>query len=107
MITDTTTQLDDMMLRMRALSEKLDAPTDGVRPADASGFGEFLTQSLAAVNERQQVSGEMAKSFTLGEDVSVAEVMVAAQQASLSFEAMNQVRGRLISAYREIMSMQL
>jgi flagellar hook-basal body complex protein FliE len=48
----------------------------------------------------------MIRSFELGTgEASVAEVMVAMQKASLSFEAVTQVRNRLVEAYRDIMNM--
>jgi flagellar hook-basal body complex protein FliE len=39
--------------------------------------------------------------------VSLAEVMVASQKASLQFQAMTEVRNKLLTAYQEIMSMQV
>ncbi len=38
-------------------------------------------------------------------NVSLAEVMIARQKASIAFEATVQVRNRLIKAYEEVMSM--
>ncbi|MEE4302082.1 MAG: flagellar hook-basal body complex protein FliE [Pseudomonadales bacterium] len=100
--------INDVLARMRALSAELDAPAaDAGAARETSGFSELLQRSLSEVNAAQQHSGDMARAFTLGEEANVAEVMVAAQQASLSFEAMNQVRSRLVTAYREIMNMQI
>ena len=108
MISGNGAPIDDVLARMRALSAEFDTSgaqrTDG--PAE-SGFSDLLAQSLKDVNAAQQHSGEMARAFTLGEETNVAEVMIAAQQASVSFEAMNQVRSRLVTAYREIMNMQI
>jgi flagellar hook-basal body complex protein FliE len=39
--------------------------------------------------------------------VSLAEVMVASQKAGLQFQAMTEVRNKLLTAYQEIMSMQV
>ena len=50
----------------------------------------------------------MKTAFEIGDDsVSMPEVMVAVQKASISFEAVTQVRNRLLSAYQEIMNMQV
>lgn len=108
MIGSTPGAVDEVLARMRALSAELDGPApQRSAEADGAGFGDLLERSLAEVNATQQRSGDLARAFTLGEETNVAEVMVAAQQASLSFEAMNQVRSRLVSAYREIMNMQI
>jgi flagellar hook-basal body complex protein FliE len=37
--------------------------------------------------------------------VDITQVMIQMQKASVSFEAMNQVRNRLVSAYQDIMNM--
>ena len=40
-------------------------------------------------------------------DVNLVDVMIGLQKASLSFQAMTQVRNRLVSAYQDVMNMQL
>ena len=50
----------------------------------------------------------MATAFEAGSpDVNLPEMMVAMQKASLSFQAMTQVRNKLLSAYQEVMNMQV
>jgi flagellar hook-basal body complex protein FliE len=39
--------------------------------------------------------------------VNLSDVMIAVQKASISFQAAVQVRNRLVSAYHEIMNMQV
>ncbi len=39
------------------------------------------------------------------QDVSLAEVMIASQKASVSFQAMLQVRNKLVDAYKDVMNM--
>jgi flagellar hook-basal body complex protein FliE len=41
------------------------------------------------------------------ESVDLGDVMVAMQKASLSFEATVQVRNKVLSAYQEVMNMQV
>jgi len=41
------------------------------------------------------------------ENTDLAQVMVSMQKASLSFEAVTQVRNKLLSAYQEVMNMQV
>ena len=74
--------------------------------ADGSQFATLLANSIDKVNENQQAATALAEAFERGaDDVTLAEVMIAMQKASLSFQAMTEVRNRLVSAYQEIMNM--
>ena len=71
-----------------------------------SEFSELMAQAVEKVNEAQHSAAGMAKAFEMGEtDATLAEVMIALQKASLSFQAMTEVRNRLVTAYQEIMNM--
>ncbi len=71
-------------------------------------FAAMLKQSLDAVNETQQSAGQMAARIDSGDpQVNLEEVMMAKQKASVSFQAMLQVRNKLVSAYQEVMAMQI
>ncbi|WP_298399133.1 flagellar hook-basal body complex protein FliE [Sphingobium sp.] len=76
--------------------------TQGVQPG---GFTDALNSALQQVNGLQNQAGEAAASFERGETTDIAAVMLAKQQASVSFEATLQVRNKLLSAYKDIMSM--
>ena len=47
----------------------------------------------------------MTEAYERGETTDIAAVMLSRQQASLGFEATLQVRNRLLTAYKDIMSM--
>jgi flagellar hook-basal body complex protein FliE len=94
----------------RLLSEMRQlAATAESRPEQAtgtSGFADLLKASIEAVNDTQNTASEMAAAFERGESsVALPEVMVALQKASLSFQAMTEVRNRLVTAYQEVMNM--
>ncbi|NWK97103.1 flagellar hook-basal body complex protein FliE [Sphingobium lactosutens] len=76
--------------------------TQGTAPG---GFTDALNSALQQVNGLQNKAGEAAASFERGETTDIAGVMLAKQQASVSFEATLQVRNKLLSAYKDIMSM--
>ncbi|HAF41840.1 MAG TPA: flagellar hook-basal body complex protein FliE [Sphingobium sp.] len=78
------------------------AGTQGTAPG---GFTEALNSALNQVNGLQNQAGEAAAAFERGETTDIAAVMLAKQQASVSFEATLQVRNKLLSAYKDIMSM--
>lgn len=76
--------------------------------AAAGDFSSLLKNSINQVNEEQTKAGNLAKAFEAGDaKVDLTEVMVALQKASLSFQAMTQVRNKLISAYQDVMNMQV
>ncbi len=76
--------------------------------ADQIDFSNMLQNSLQAVNTRSVESREMRASFEAGNpNVELADVMIAAQKARISFEALTQVRNKMVNAYQEIMRMPL
>jgi len=81
------------------------------RPAQAAetpDFADLFKQAVQAVNTAQKESESLKKAFEMGDPgVSLPEVMVASQKAKVSFEAMVEVRNKLLEAYREVMQMQV
>ena len=99
-------EINQVLAQMRAMATQ--AQGGAVQPAQAttSSFASMLRQSLDAVNEVQMQSTELKTSFERGESqVSLAEVMIASQKARVSFEAVTQVRNKLVEAYKEVMNM--
>ena len=79
--------------------------TGGAGAAKPTSFADTLQDALKNVNETQTQSSALSESFERGETVDIAKVMLARQQASVGFEATLQVRNKLLSAYKDIMSM--
>jgi flagellar hook-basal body complex protein FliE len=79
----------------------------GAQPINPSAnFGKVLTSAIDKVNDTQAEAGKLAKAYELGDpNVSLTDVMVQSQKASISFQAMTQVRNKLVDAYQEIMNM--
>jgi flagellar hook-basal body complex protein FliE len=77
---------------------------DGVNKTP--GFGEIMSQAVNKVNEVQKASSAMATAYEQGvAGVDITDVMIASQKASVSFQAMVQVRNKLVEAYRDVMNM--
>lgn len=71
-------------------------------------FSQALQAALQQVNDAQSEATRLQSEFDLNApNVNLHEVMVSLQKASLSFQTMVQVRNRLVSAYQEIMNMQV
>jgi len=67
-----------------------------------------LKASLDSVASAQNQSNKLGERFTSGDDsVNLSEVMISMQKASISFQATVQVRNKLVSAYQEMMNMQV
>ena len=75
---------------------------------NAGEFGELLKSAIENVNDIQQQAGKMSDSFVKGDpQTDLTEVMVALQKAKISFQAMVEVRNKLVVAYQDIMNMQI
>jgi flagellar hook-basal body complex protein FliE len=102
----TTINIDQILTQMRTMSAQAASTPRVAEESVGASFGDLLSQSINQVNETQQHAGELKRAFELGEnDVDLAEVMVAVQKSSLSFETMLQVRNKLVDAYKEVMNM--
>lgn len=73
--------------------------------APATSFADTMAGALKDVNAGQLQAGKLSEAYERGETVDIAKVMLARQQASVGFEATLQVRNKLLSAYKDIMSM--
>ncbi len=94
-----------LLSQIRAMQSELHGTQPARQPAGA-GFGEMLKDAISQVNETQRTSATMKQAFESGtSEASLAEVMIAAQKADLSFRAMTEVRNKLVTAYQEIMNM--
>jgi flagellar hook-basal body complex protein FliE len=88
------------------------APTNGIgelgRLSAGEDFAAKLKDAVRSVNTEQQQANTLQTQFELGDDnVSLPQVMLALNRSSIAFESINQVRNRLLTAYQEVMSMQV
>ncbi len=102
----STADINQVLAQMRVMTAQ--ATGQPARPEETAGgdFGQLLKQSIDSVNETQQQAGALKQAFETGQgDADLAEVMIAVQKSSLSFEAMVQVRNKLVDAYKDVMNM--
>jgi flagellar hook-basal body complex protein FliE len=84
------------------------AAVEGEQSAGKVDFASALKTSLDQVNGAQQKSEELGKRFMSGDDnVNLSDVMISMQKANITFQATVQVRNKLVSAYHDIMNMQV
>lgn len=103
-------QMNALLAELKA-GAALAAGRQGQPQAKAPGgvdFSAMLKGAVSEVNASQARSEALAREFQLGNPkVSLEETMVAMQKSSLSFEFLAQVRNKVLTAYREIMNMQV
>lgn len=100
--------INQVLNQMRAMSaEARNVPgTDGMQNATKLDFGEVMKNTLDHVSESQSQAKALATAFESGDtSVELPEVMVELQKASVSFQAITQVRNKLLTAYQEVMRM--
>ena len=64
-----------------------------------------MQQAISQVNETKMEASSLTRAFETGENVDLSEVMIAVQKSRISFEALTQVRNKLLSAYQDVMNM--
>jgi flagellar hook-basal body complex protein FliE len=83
----------------------------GTEAPDASSkvsFSDALKGALQNVSDAQNTADDMGKRFAGGDDsVSLSDTMIAMQKANIGFQSAIQVRNKLVSAYHDIMNMQV
>jgi len=110
--------INQVLAQMRVLEAQAKAQTDsvqmGVNPLSINevkqtqntDFSKVLSSSINQVNDNVMKSGKMAQAFEKGDsNISMAELMINMEKASVSFQAMTSVRNKLLTAYKEIMNM--
>ena len=76
--------------------------------AGGSDFAQVLQNSIAKVNQTQMQADQMAEKLAAGDtNQNLHEVMIALQTASVSFQEMVQVRNKLVTAYQDVMNIQV
>ncbi len=80
----------------------------GAAEATGGSFRTAMADALKGVSQSQLEAQRLQREVALDNPtVSLEETMIAMQKAQLGFSATLQVRNRLVSAYTEIMNMQV
>jgi len=120
-----SSRIESMMAQLKAAAQKpaaapsmgangisgLSNPFKGVDASESSSkvsFSDALKASLQNVSSTQIQAEQMGQRFAAGDDsVSLSDTMISMQKASIAFQATVQVRNKLVSAYHDIMNMQV
>ena len=104
-----TSAIDNLLGHLRAAAASGSAPARAAAaPVAGADFAALLRHSLDGINGSQVDATRLAREFETGApNANLTDVMVSMQKANLSFQQMVQVRNRLVSAYHDIMNMQV
>jgi flagellar hook-basal body complex protein FliE len=106
-----TRSIDSLLSELRATTAQIGNAGKSVTDNAAAGgvdFAQVLASTIDQVNAAQTDAHKMAEDFSSGQNnVNLQDVMINLQKANLSFQQMVQVRNKLVSAYQDIMNMQV
>jgi flagellar hook-basal body complex protein FliE len=104
-----TRNIDQMLSELRSTAAIASGKVQSQPSQNAEAdFGKALTTAIDQVNQAQQQAQQLAENFTAGQNnVNLQDVMINLQKANLSFQQMVQVRNKLVSAYNDIINMQV
>jgi flagellar hook-basal body complex protein FliE len=92
------------------LAETLSAASTrppGAGTGTSGDFGSMLASAVQQINQLQTSSRQSIQRFLTGEGEELHNVALGAQRAEIAFDLGVQVRNKVVSAYQEIMKMQL
>lgn len=104
----TPQALVDVVQQMNSLAEQAQGVSATGAGAAMGGFAGELEASLQRINRLQQTASHQANAFQAGSsEVSLVDVMADSQKASVAFQMGVQVRNRLLTAYKDVMALQV
>ena len=83
------------------------AAATGPVAKSTAGFGEMLSSMLDKVNDSQINGDQAVEKLQSGKAQHLHEVMIAAEEADISLRMLVQMRNKALTAYEEIMRMQI
>jgi flagellar hook-basal body complex protein FliE len=104
-------EIDSVLAQIRSLSTQTRPAAASPAEVSKSGPSEFATllgKGIDSVNQTELRAGALSDAFQRGDpNVQLSQVMIEMQKASVSFRALTEVRNRVVSAYQDIMNMQV
>ena len=78
-----------------------------VNDPSVPSFKDTLKSFLKDVNSMQHHADKSIEKMVAGEITDIHQVMLAVEEANLSFNLMMEIRGKMMEAYQELMRMQV
>lgn len=104
--------MKDVTLQSRLQSLGID-PINKTQDSDKSGktqgpgFNEVLKNAIKEVSGLEKDADDAVQELVSGGETNIHEAMIALQKADISFKVLMEVRDKILSAYKEVMRMQV
>jgi len=106
MVNNNINQVMNQMKAIESMAKSQIQQTPATEQSDGSSFAGMMQQAIDQVNQSQMQAKQLGTALEMGDpNVDIAEVMVAMQKSSISFQALTEVRNKLLTAYQEVMNM--
>ena len=111
-----TSKIEAMVAQLKAAAARASgnvAPADNAAQASETAaprtdFASVLKSTLDNVGALQDQSSQLSKAYAMGDNsVSLSDAMIAGAKANIALQTTIQVRNKLVTAYTEIMNMQV
>jgi len=70
-------------------------------------FSKILENTIGEVNRLQKEADDAIEKIASGKEKDIHQTMIALEKAEISFQLMMQLRNKIVSAYEEVMRMQI
>jgi len=84
-----------------------DSLTPGGGTGSSNAFSSILKDTISSLQSTQNEADSSVQKFLTGENDDIHTTVLATQRAEMAFELGLQVRNKVVSAYQEVMKMQL
>jgi flagellar hook-basal body complex protein FliE len=84
-----------------------DIATTITKSSGGGDFRDILASSIATVEHTQAEAGTAVEKFLTGESQDLHTAAIAGQRAEVTLQMFMQVRNKVVSAYQEVMRMQM
>ena len=100
--------MNQLLVQMREMTARAQGLQDFTPRGKSVDFSSLLQTSIDKVNDIQQHASNLAARVDASDkNADLGDVMVSLQKANVTFQAMTEVRNRLVAAYQDIMNMQI
>ncbi|MBW8067512.1 flagellar hook-basal body complex protein FliE [Ferrovum sp.] len=102
--------VDSLLAQMQAAATTAQGGRSPTRsgPSTAPDFATLLKNSVDQIAQSQSQADSLTQKFTSGSsDVSLSDAMMALQKATITLQTGIQIRNKVVTAYTDIMNMQV
>ncbi len=105
----TVSAINSLLTQMHTMATAATGGVGHTTPSSrAPDFASLLQHSIDQIAQSQDQATQLSQQFALGNSsVSLSDAMMAVQKASITLQTGVQVRNRLVTAYNDIMNMQV